>query len=229
MAKDVTESLNICMDKKISILVDNDSWILPFAERLRDDLNILNFDTNIIRDEKDIAEGWICFMLGCTKVVSASELRKNEYNLVVHESALPQGKGFAPLTWQILEGSSSIPFSLIEAADEVDSGDIWLSDILELNGTELCDELRQLQGEKTVDLCLSFVKNYPNLKPRKQSGKSSIYSRRRPNDSRLDINSTIAEQFNLLRVCDNTRYPAYFEHLGYEYELRITKRKKNSK
>jgi methionyl-tRNA formyltransferase len=31
----------------------------------------------------------------------------------VHESALPQGQGWSPMTWQILEGASPIPVTLI--------------------------------------------------------------------------------------------------------------------
>ena len=40
-------------------------------------------------------------------------------------------------------------------------------------------------------------------------------------DSRLDPDDTIAQQFNLLRVVDNERYPAFFELLGRRYILKI--------
>ena len=68
-----------------------------------------------------------------------------------------------------------------------------------------------------------FVKNYPHclLKARKQLGKSTIYNRRYPHDSKLDINLSIKDQFNLLRVFDNKDYPAYFELDGNIYSLKI--------
>ena len=39
--------------------------------------------------------------------------------------------------------------------------------------------------------------------PTIQTGEESFYSRRWLSDSRLDVNKTIVEQFNLLRVVDN--------------------------
>ena len=34
---------------------------------------------------------------------------------------------------------------------------------------------------------------------------------------------TLAEQFNLLRTVDNTRYPAFFDLQGHRYRLHIEK------
>ena len=39
----------------------------------------------------------------------------------------------------------------------------------------------------------------------------------------LDPNKTIVEQFNLLRIVDNDRYPAYFNWLGQDYIMKIEK------
>jgi len=41
------------------------------------------------------------------------------------------------------------------------------------------------------------------------------------NDSRLDIDRSIKEQFNLLRVVGNEEYPAFFEINGHKYLLKI--------
>ena len=47
--------------------------------------------------------------------------------------------------------------------------------------------------------------------------------RRTPADSRLDPDKSIAEQFELLRVVDNQRYPAFFDHRGRRYRITIEK------
>jgi methionyl-tRNA formyltransferase len=47
-------------------------------------------------------------------------------NLVVHESDLPVGKGFAPIQWQLLEENNEIIISFLQAHGLVDSGDILL-------------------------------------------------------------------------------------------------------
>lgn len=210
-------------DKKITVLVDNDSWILPYAERLVQALGELKYQTELVRSADAIECGWINFLLGCTHIISEESLSRNQHNIVVHESNLPKGRGFAPMTWQILEGKNDIPICLLEAETEADAGDIWLQDTIHLDGSELADEWRSLQGEKTLEMCLRFVNEYQNIVKTKQSGMPSYYRRRRPIDSRLDPDKSLREQFNLLRVIDNIRYPAFFEIEGQQYIINIHK------
>lgn len=211
------------MSKLITVLVDNDSWILPYARKLIDELDVLGISAYLCQKQDEVKVGDVCFLLGCTNIVSSVNLSKNKYNLVVHESALPQGKGFAPMSWQIIEEKKEIVVSLIEAVDDVDAGDVWLQEIIELNGTELHDEWRDLQGRCSIKICLEFILQFPNLIKKKQIGCSSYYKRRTPKDSELDINKTLIEQFNLLKVVDNQNYPAYFIINDVRYELKITK------
>ena len=75
---------------------------------------------------------------------------------MVHESALPQGQGWSPMTWQILEGASSIPITLFEAVADLDAGSIHLQQEITLQGHELVDEWRALQACATFDLCLTW-------------------------------------------------------------------------
>jgi methionyl-tRNA formyltransferase len=56
-----------------------------------------------------------------------------------------------------------------------------------------------------------------------QTGGGSVYPRRRPADSKLDPEQSIAEQFALLRVVDNRHYPAYLDWKGHRYTLSIEK------
>lgn len=207
----------------ITVLVDNDSWIIPHAHRLVEALNALGYSARFAARAEDVQPGWITFLLGCTKLVPAEVLKRNRHNLVVHESDLPQGRGFAPIAWQILEGKNIIPMCLLEAAEEPDAGDIWLRDSIRLAGNELCDEWRLVQGDKTVEMCLRFVREYKHLRPVRQCGTQTWYPRRRAGDSRLDPMKSLADQFNLLRVVDNNRYPAFFEIDGETYTLSITR------
>ncbi|WP_223161896.1 hypothetical protein [Salinicola endophyticus] len=210
-------------NSSITVLVDNESWITPYAMRLVDRLTAKGFDAAFCERIEAIRPGWINFMLGCTKLVAEEVLQKNRHNLVVHESRLPQGRGFAPMTWQILGGKNRIPVCLIEAVAAPDAGDIWIEDVIELKGNELCAEWRARQGDKTLEMCLRFVDRYDELTPHRQQGEPSWYPRRGPGDSRLDIDRPLREQFDLLRVVDNERYPAYFEIEGQVYTLQIHK------
>ena len=68
-------------------------------------------------------------------LLTAEHLALHRYNLAVHESALPQGQGWSPMTWQILEGASSIPITLFEAVADLDAGPIYLQQQITLRVT----------------------------------------------------------------------------------------------
>lgn len=205
---------------KVQVLVDNpNSWIIPYAKKLVNSLEVLGHESNLIYNHAEIGKGDILCLLGCEKIFKA--LYKNKHNLVVHESDLPKGKGWSPLTWQILEGKNEIPITLFEAEEGIDSGPIYLQNILQLTGNELNEEIKHKQGEATIDLILKFIKKYPKVKGEKQHGEGSFYPKRTQKDSKLDIYKSISEQFNLLRVCDNKRYPAWFIYKGKKYIIKI--------
>ncbi len=209
--------------RKISVVVDNDSWILPYAEELVAWCNKQGDDAILCRNHDEIREGIIAFYLGCIKITPSEILDKNKYNMVVHESDLPKGRGFAPMTWQILEGINNIPICLFEASDGFDEGNIALKDVIKLDGHELCPEWRDLQGQKTIEICQKLISSNAPIKTIVQQGKSTSYKRRNKEHSRLDPNKTIAEQFQLLRVVDNYRYPAFFDYKGHRYKIKVEK------
>lgn len=207
---------------KIQVLTDNpDSWIIPYVEQLIAQLKNSGYQASHLYKHEEVCEGDILCLLSCEK--KFKELNLNKFNLVVHESALPQGRGWSPLTWQVLEGKSEIPITLFEATNEIDGGKIYLIKNIVLDGSELIDELRKKQGEATIDVILEFVNNFNTINGAEQIGDSSYYPKRTAKDSELDINKSIVEQFNLLRVCDNERYPAYFHMNGVKYILKIYK------
>lgn len=207
----------------VDILVDNESWILPHARDLQSELLESGFASTLYRHQEEVLGGDVLFLLGCTQIFKESKLELYARTLVVHESALPRGKGFAPMTWQILEGESVIPFSLIEATAEVDSGAIYLQRSLELDGTELCDELRHMQGVTTKKICLEYIRADTEPSAICQVGEDTFYARRTPEDSELDVTKSIDELFNQLRVVDNRAYPAFFKYRGKTYQIKISK------
>ena len=210
--------------RRVAILVDNDSWILPFAEHLGREIEAGGDRAVLCQDAAEIPEGEVAFLLGCMRIVPPEVLARNRKNLVVHESALPHGRGFAPMTWQVLEGRERIPVCLLEAAGAAEAGPVVYRDEIQLDGTELCPQLRALQGAKTVELCLRYLREPvpPAGKAQGPADEAGHYPRRRPQDSALDPERTIAEQFDLLRVVDNERYPAFFHYRGRCYRIRIT-------
>ena len=50
------------------------------------------------------------FYLSYEKIVEKKVLKKFKNNLVIHASDLPKGKGWSPLSWQILKGYKNYCF-----------------------------------------------------------------------------------------------------------------------
>lgn len=203
---------------KIAILTTKSQWFVKYAQVLSAEIK-----ADLFYEHEQIDSSYdIVFMLSYHKIVPKEYLAKHRHNLVIHASALPEGKGWAPMFWQVLEGKNNIPITLFEASVGVDDGDIYLVDYLELDGTELNSELRHKLSLKITHMCKTFLSKYPIL-PVKQSGIESFYPKRTPRDSMLDINKSIKEQFNLLRIVDNDEYPAFFEINGVRYIIKIEK------
>ncbi len=207
----------------IVVLSDSSSWINFDIQDLCLEWTALGHQVHWAHKTENIPSADFCFCLSFGRIVSSAVRSKFRHTLVVHESELPRGKGWSPLTWQIIEGVNRIPVTLLEAVDQVDSGTVYAQCWIEFQGDELVDDLRKAQAKTTHTLCRWFVDEYPNsaMQGREQRGEESFYPRRRAADSELDPNKTISEQFNLLRVVDNLNYPAFFRHSGGCYRISI--------
>ena len=175
-------------------------------------------------DKGDLMGGDILFLVSCSQLVGETERKKFPTILVIHASDLPRGRGWSPHVWSIVEGENRITVSLVEAASPVDSGPVWAKTQFELEGHELLPEINQKLFDAELELMTRAVRDRGALTPTPQAGDPGAYRcRRAPADSRLDPGKTIAEQFDLLRVVDNERYPAFFDLRGKRYVLKIEK------
>lgn len=206
----------------ISVVVDApDSWFVEHAKKLckclqRDGHNSV-FITSL-----DEGRGDIAFLLSCRRIYSIDKLKLHKSNVVIHESDLPRGKGWSPVAWEVVKGNNVITLSLFEAVEKVDSGKIYMKDKIILNGDELLPEIREKVAAKTIEMALRYVRQYP-MKGNEQVGEETFYRRRTPEDSELDINQSIAQQFNLMRIADNDKYPLFFRINNKKYILKIFK------
>lgn len=211
--------------KKIGVLTDEESWLNRYLGCFVEDLKQLKMQVEVFNEISINKSFDVLFILSYSKIIKPAYLQLNKHNIVVHESNLPEGKGWSPLTWQIIEGKNECTISLFEAAEDVDAGRIYLKDCINLKGNELVEDIRKLQAEKTFEMCIEFLLNYKKSieNSYEQNGEESFYPRRTPRDSELDINRSIKDQFNLLRTVDNEKYPAFFYLEGEKYFLRIDK------
>ncbi len=127
---------------------------------------------------------------------------------------MPEGRGWSPHIWDVVNGKDELTLSLLNANDKVDTGDIWQKRKIELNGTELFDEINDLLFKAELELIAWACESIDNTEAIKQSDivTSSItyHEKRTPKDSEIDMSKSLVSQFNLLRVCDPKRFPAFF-------------------
>lgn len=211
---------------RITIVSTGSSWYYPYATGLVQLLDHPDRKVRLVTDHREIEHQQdIVFYLSYFRIVPDEVLRKSRHNIVVHESDLPQGRGWAPMFWQVIEGKNEIPAVAFEAVEEMDAGPIYARTITKLHGTELHDEIRQKQAEATERLVVECVDRYENgtLIAVDQTGVPTYYHKRTPKDSRLDPDETLRSQFDLLRTVNNQEFPAYFELRGQRYILKIEK------
>lgn len=209
----------------ITILTDDrKSWYIKYGTLLNEQLLKSGHESYYVHKKEEIKKGDVCFLLSCTKILPERYLKFNKYNIVIHASDLPQGKGFSPLQWQILEGKDCITLTLFNAVKELDAGDYYLKEKICFEGHELLDELHEKMAEKINEMAEKFIKNINNLKPTKQTGKTSYYPKRTQSDDKINPYKSIIELFNHFRIANNNDHPLFFEYKGFKYNLKIEKR-----
>lgn len=209
--------------RSVTILNDTIGWATPWCAVLKRDIETGGDKCDLIHQVADARSGDVAFFLGCTRLVRKEILKLHRHNLVVHASALPRGRGFSPLKWQICEGRNTIPLTLFEAVEGCDEGQIYATTEVQFAGHELLDEMQASVGQASNQLCLNWL-SAPQLKRGvPQQGETTEYGRRNQEHQRLNPDATLAEQFNILRTVDNERFPAFFDLYGYRYELRVSK------
>lgn len=210
---------------KISILcTDPDNPVIDSLQTWMDDISSKGHSATLVFDKAELQGGNILFLVSCGQVIRDAERQKYNAVLVLHASDLPKGRGWSPHVWSILNGENQITVSLLEASDPVDSGAVWLKKKITLEGHELLPEINAKLFAAELLLMTQAVEKFDAIKPIAQEGDHGPYMpKRSPADSQLDPHKTIAEQFDLLRVVDCRRYPAFFNYRGKRYLIKIEK------
>ncbi len=172
---------------------------------------------------EELDGGDFLLLVSCQSLINSALRAKYRHCLVLHASDLPQGRGMSPQVWQVLAGAKQITVTLLDAADPVDSGAIWQQRSFTLQGHELYDEINAKLFDAEFELLNWALAECAQHQPYVQQGEPSYYPRRCREDSRINPEQSIAEQFDLLRVADTERYPAFFELHGYRYEIVLKK------
>jgi len=193
------------------------SWLKMWIENYKNDHQI-----HLFRSKSDLVGGNILFLISCAEIISEDESSKFDKTLIIHASDLPTGRGWNPHIWEIINDAKQVTLSLLEAENEIDSGDIWKNIQVKIPQTALYKEINELIFKAELELMDYAVTNFSRVVPTKQLLEgASFWPKRTPQDSEIDIYKSIDEQFNLIRVCDAERFPAFFYKDGRKFNLTI--------
>jgi methionyl-tRNA formyltransferase len=171
----------------------------------------------------ELSGGDILFLISCSELVRA-EIRDRYTNVfVVHASDLPKRRGWSPYIWALLEGETDITVTLLAAEDPVDSGNIYQQLNFPVDPHELLSEVMDRLIAAELDLMDWAVAHFGRYTPREQVGEPSWCPRRGPDDSRIDPDISIAAQFDVIRLSDPDRFPAFFDLHGVRYAISLKK------
>lgn len=134
----------------------------------------------------------------------------------VHASLLPMYRGWAPISWAIINGETETGVTLFHLEDEVDSGDVVAQESFAIDREDTCATvyekaveasiriLRELLPQIAVDKAPRIVQN---------AGDASYFPRRRPEDGLIDWSKTPEQIRNFIRA-QTKPYPGAFSHIG---------------
>lgn len=213
---------------RVSVLCSSqDHPIFPYLEAWQH-RRATAHTVELVQASRDLSGGDLLLLVSCTEIIRRPIRDKYKTSLVIHASDVPHGRGWSPHVWQVLEGKNEITVTLLEAADPVDSGAILAQQVMTLEGHELANEINAKLFAAELNLMEFACENFGHFQPRPQPNHEppSYYRKRTPDDSRLDPHKSIAEQFELLRVADAKRYPAFFDFRGYRYKVILEKQEK---
>ena len=210
---------------KVSIVCSNpahpvNTYLLQWIER-----HCQTHDIELVRKKIELTGGDMLLLVSCGEILTAKDRASYGVSLILHASDLPRGRGWSPHVWELAAGASHITLSLLEAQDKVDSGKIWKKLHIPVPPTALWDEINQLLFTGEVQLMDFALELYSHIEPLEQPAdvEPTYFRLRTPKDSWIDPHRTIAEQFDLIRVCDPIRFPAFFEYRGQRYVLKLEK------
>lgn len=160
----------------------------------------------------------MAFIVGCRvliprKVYEAPRLG----SLAVHDSLLPEYRGFAPLNWAILNGEKHTGVTLFYLSEVMDEGDIVMQQSVPIGPDETAPQVYEKVCQATVDVVLDgHARLLAGEAPRisQTPGSGSYTCSRTPLDGCIDWQRSTLEIYNLVRALTQPYPGAYTYYKG---------------
>jgi len=137
--------------------------------------------------------------------------------IIFHMTDVPFGRGGSPLQNLISRGIYETKISALRCVKELDAGPVYLKRPLNLYGS--AEEIYLRASEIIEDMICQIIKEQPV--PVEQTGETTCFSRRKPEQSDIAELTTLKQIFDYIRMLDADGYPRAFletEHFRFEFE-----------
>lgn len=138
--------------------------------------------------------------------------------IVFHTSNLPEGRGGSPLQNQIMDGILLSHVNAIKMSDPVDSGDIYLSSPITLQGS--VGDIWLAISDIVFDMIGRLVRE--DIVPNPQQSGTTTYKRRTNNDLSQVLRGSAREVLRFIQMLDGPDYPNAFVDAG-DYRLSLSR------
>ncbi|WP_109019380.1 hypothetical protein [Leptospira kobayashii] len=147
---------------------------------------------------------------------------RNRNVMVFHSTDLPKGKGWAPIYNTIIREEKEYCITGILVNDEIDAGEYIVKAKFSMKPNYLAKHLRVWDEELCFLLIGKILNRFPSggLKGIPETGEGDFYPKRKAEDNRMDVNTSLLQNINHLRACEDG-HPAYFIQNGIKYTLKL--------
>jgi methionyl-tRNA formyltransferase len=194
------------------------------AELLKKPVEDLGCRTELIAKPEQVSpKADICLGSGVHYIIKKEYLHVPRLGVWgFHETALPEGRGCAPLQWTVLNGKAQGTVSFFQMVEKFDAGPLLGQESFPIARTDLLEDIRNNAMAAINVLLKKYLLGYlkGEVKPHAQNGEGSYYRKRTAEDSRLDLTKPLGQLWDLIRVCDNDAYPAWFELDGQKFIIK---------
>jgi methionyl-tRNA formyltransferase len=157
---------------------------------------------------RKLAPRYIFFLHWSWKV--PSDVVENYECVCFHMTDVPYGRGGSPLQNLIARGHRETKLTALRMTGDFDAGPVYLKERLSLQGS--AEETYLRAARISAEMIKRLVREEPDAKT--QQGEVVNFKRRKPEDSRIERQSSLEELHDFIRMLDADGYPHAFLEYG---------------
>ena len=144
------------------------------------------------------------------------EIHQNFECVCFHMTNVPYGRGGSPLQNLIIDGQTETKVTGLRMVEEMDAGPVYAKRSMSLDGR--AEEIYLRSGKLCWEMARWIIANEPT--PILQAGEITQFFRRKPEQSRLPLQSELSGIYDFIRMMDAPTYPhAFVEHGKFRLEF----------